>query len=74
MSKETYLMEALTRDLIQRNMEETGATMRQAMDKVYNSRTYMLLTNPATGLYFQSESYVYDILAEELDATQPATS
>ena len=70
MSKETYMMESLTRELIQRRMEETGETMRQAMDKVYNSRTYSLVTNPATGLYFQSDAYVYDFLEEELKTSE----
>ena len=70
MSKETYMMESLTRELIQRRMEETGETMRQAMDKVYNSHTYSLVTNPATGLYFQSDAYVYDFLEEELKTSE----
>ena len=70
MSKETYMMESLTRELIQRRMEETGETMRQAMDKVYTSRTYSLVTNPATGLSFKSDVYVYDFLEEELKISE----
>ena len=52
MSKETYMIESLTRDLIVRLMEEKGLSMREAMDFVYTSKTYKSLCNPETGLYF----------------------
>lgn len=65
MSKETYMIESLTRDLIVRLMEEKGLSMREAMDFVYTSKTYKSLCNPETGLYFQSSAYVYDELEHE---------
>lgn len=65
MSKETYMIESLTRDLIVRLMEEKGLSMREAMDLVYTSKTYKSLCNPETGLYFQSPTYVYDELEHE---------
>ena len=36
--------------------------MTQAMDIYYNSDTFDRLSNPATGLYYQSAGYVYDFL------------
>ena len=65
--KETFMVETLTRELITRLMEERSLTMREAMDVVFNSKTYAALNNLDTGLYFQSPAYVYDVLEEELD-------
>lgn len=68
MSKISYMTESLTRDIIARLIEEKGMTMRQAMDVVYKSNTYAALSNPETGLYFQSPVYVYEDLEKELTA------
>lgn len=65
MSKESYMIESLTREVIVRLMEEDGLTMREAMDKFYKSKTYNSLTQTETGLYFQSASYIYDELLQE---------
>jgi hypothetical protein len=64
--KETFMVETLTRELITRLMEERSLSMREAMDIVYNSKTYAALNNLDTGLYFQSPAYVYDVLEEEI--------
>ena len=69
--KETFMVETLTRDLIARLMEERSLTMREAMDIVYNSKTYSALNNLDTGLYFQSPAYVYDVLEGEIDGKNP---
>lgn len=63
------MVETLTRELITRLMEDRALTMREAMDVVYNSKTYAALNNLDTGLYFQSPAYVYDVLEEELTKT-----
>jgi len=65
MSKETYMIESLTRDLVTRLMEDQGLSMRNALDKVYRSRTYSALSNIESGLYFQSANYVYDEFIHE---------
>jgi hypothetical protein len=65
--KETFMVETLTRELITRLMEDRSLTMREAMDIVYNSKTYSALNNLDTGLYFQSPAYVFDVLEEELE-------
>ena len=64
--KETFMVETLTRELIARLMEERSLSMREAMDIVYNSKTYAALNNLNTGLYFQSPAYFYDVLEEEI--------
>lgn len=48
-------------------MENFKMSMKGAMEKVYTSETYGKLTDTATGLYYQSPLYVYDILNEELN-------
>jgi hypothetical protein len=65
--KETFMIETLTRELIARLMEDRQLSMREAMDIVYQSKTYTALSNLETGLYFQSPAYVYDFLEQELE-------
>ena len=67
--KETFMVETLTREWIAQRMEERSLSMREAMDIVYNSKTYAALNNLNTGLYFQSPAYVYDVLEEELETS-----
>ncbi len=69
MSKETYMIESLTRDMITSLMEERSLSMREAMDLVYRSHAYKSLTNLKTGLYYQSPVYLIDQLDEELPKT-----
>ena len=71
--QETFMIETLTRELIVRLMEEESLTMREAMETVYNSNTYLALSNLKTGLYFQSPAYLYDILAQELSIKKQCT-
>ena len=54
------------KDLIARLMDERGLTMQQAFDAVYTSRLFGKLSEPKTGLYFQSSGYVYSFLESEL--------
>ena len=70
MSKETYMIESLTRDLTTRLMEEKNLLMMQALDIVYTSKTFQDLNNLGTGLYFQSSVYLFDILESELNNKQ----
>ena len=60
------MKEDILKDLITRLMDERGLTMLQAFDTVYTSRLFRKLSNPKTGLYFQSSGYVYSFLESEL--------
>ena len=53
------------KDLIARLMDERGVTMQEAFDAVYTSRLFEKLSDPKTGLYFQSSGYVYSFLESE---------
>lgn len=66
MSKETFMIESLTRDVIMMLMDEKGLSMRDAMDKFYSSHTFKVLSDPETGLLFQSPVYVYGEYEREL--------
>lgn len=61
-----FLIEVLSSEIIQILMEEWEYNMTQAMDIYYNSDTFERLSNPATGLYYQSAGYVYDFLKKEI--------
>jgi len=60
------MVEGMISDLIQLLMERQGLSMVEALDIVYNSKTYENLLNPETRLYFQSPRYVYSYLEDEL--------
>ena len=60
------MKEEIVKDLIARLMEERGLSLQQAFDAVYTSRLFEKLSDPKTGLFFQSSGYVYSFLIEEL--------
>ena len=61
-----FLIECLTEDLIAMLMDTYCVSLDEAADQLYNSRTYSLLENEDSGLYYQSAVYVFDMLHEEL--------
>ena len=61
-----FLIECLTEDLIAMLMDTYGVSLDEAADRLYNSRTYSLLENEDSGLFYQSAVYVFDMLREEL--------
>lgn len=66
LEKLNYLVECITQDLIQYLMEDNNISMEEAMDIVYNSKTFEQLNDLETHLYYESSSYVYEYLKEEL--------
>ena len=64
------MKEEIVKDMISRLMEERGLSLQQAFDAVYTSRLFEKLSDPKTGLFFQSSGYVYSYLTEELDKVQ----
>ena len=63
------MKEEIVKDMISRLMEEHSLSLQQAFDAVYTSRLFEKLSDPKTGLFFQSSGYVYSYLIEELDKT-----
>ena len=56
------LKEYVTACLIQILIEERGCSLEEAIDRVYTSPIYEKLSDPNTGLFFQSPRYVYSYL------------
>jgi len=52
------LKEQLTTSLIQILVEEHGYSLEDALDRVYTSPIFEKLSDPNTGLFFQSPRYV----------------
>ena len=52
------LKEQLTASLIQILVEEHGYSLEEALDRVYTSHVFEKLSDPNTGLFFQSPRYV----------------
>ena len=61
------MKEEIVKDLIARLMDERDLSLQQSFDAVYTSHLFEKLSNPKTGLFFQSSGYVYSYLIEELD-------
>lgn len=66
LEKLNYLVECITQDLIQYLIEDYKITMEEAIDMVYTSKTFEQLNDFKTHLYYESSSYVYEYLKEEL--------
>ena len=64
------MIEDLSSEIIRILMEEWQYNMTQAMEVYYNSDTFESLSDPTTGLYYQSAGYVYDFLKKELTTGQ----
>ncbi len=62
-----YMVDSTTSDLVQMLMLKRHVSITEALDMVYTSPTYQALSNPKTGLYFQSPGYVYQYLEEDLE-------
>jgi len=57
----SYTVDKLSEFLI----EDYGLTIPDALNMIYASGIYRKLTETETGLYYQSPSYVYELLEEE---------
>lgn len=57
-----YLKSQLTARIIQILVEEDGMPLEDAIDKVYSSDIFEKLSDPKTGLFFQSPRYVMSYL------------
>lgn len=68
LEKLNYLVECIIQDLIRYMVEDNNITIEEAMDVVYNSKTFEKLNNLETHLYYESSAYVYEILKEELQS------
>lgn len=66
MSKETFMIEEMSKEIVLLLMKEHNMDMTEALRALYTSDTYARLIDLKTGLYAQSTAYVYEYLETEL--------
>lgn len=66
MTKETFMIEEISKEIVLLLMEEHQLDITEALRTLYTSDTYLRLINLNTGLYIQSTAYVYEYLEKEL--------
>ena len=66
MTKESFMIEEISKEIVLMLMEEHQMDMNEALKALYTSDTYTRLSNLETGLYAQSTAYVYEYLEKEL--------
>jgi hypothetical protein len=59
----TYLTDHALGELVKYVMEDTGCTIEQAMEKIYESPLMAALQDEDGELYVQSPAYLYELLA-----------
>lgn len=62
----TYLTDYALSELVKYVMEDTGCTIEQAMERVYNSPLIPALQDEENELYVQSPAYLYELMNESL--------
>lgn len=65
-----FMKLCMTKELTAMLMEEKGFGLQEALEIIYNSWTYEKLSDPETGLFFQSVGYVYSFLEDELKSSK----
>ena len=65
-----YLVTRSTQELIKILVEDKNITVDRAMDIVYNSKTFELLCDLETHLYYESPAYVYEMLKKEIGSEE----
>lgn len=60
----TYLIDYALSELVKYVMEDTGCTIEQAMERVYNSPLMPALQDEEGELYVQSPAYLYEMMMQ----------
>lgn len=63
--KREYLINRIVDKLTEFYLADNDVSLKEAMDKVYSSKTYDLLLKPDSYLTSQSPDYVYELLKSE---------
>ena len=58
----TYLIDYALSELVKYVMEDTGCSIEEAMERVYNSPLMSALQDEEGELYVQSPAYLYELL------------
>lgn len=60
----TYLTNYALSELVRYVIEDTGCTIEEAMERVYNSPLMTVLQDEEGELYVQSPAYLYELLTD----------
>jgi hypothetical protein len=63
--KKSLMIDLVTADIIDAIVEETNASVQEAMKTFYESEVFDRLCDTETGLYRESGGYVYDLFKIE---------
>ena len=66
MSRESFMIEEIAKEIVVLLMDEYKMGMREALRTLYTSDTYARLTETKNGLYAQSTAYIYEYLENEI--------
>lgn len=69
-----YQKEGAAKDLVLKLIADYDLLLTEALDVLYSSKTYKMICNPKTGLYFQGPEYLYSFLKEELEGKEDKKS
>lgn len=58
----TYLIDYAISEMVKYVMEDTGCSLEQAMEQVYNSKLMPLIQDEENELYVQSPAYLYELM------------
>ena len=58
----TYLTDYVLSELVKYVMEDTGCSIEDAMERVYNSSLMTALQDEENELYVQSPAYLYELM------------
>lgn len=61
----TYLTDYALSELVRYVMEDTGCTIEEAMEKVYNSPLMSAIQDEEGELYVQSPAYLYELMEQQ---------
>jgi hypothetical protein len=63
----TYLTDYVLSELVRYVMEDTGCSVEQAMEQVYNSPIMPKLHDEEGELYVQDPAYVYELMKQDFN-------
>ena len=66
MTKESFMIEEVAKEIVCLLMEDHNMDMQEAFHVLYTSDTYSKLIDLRTGLFSQSTFYIYEYLEREL--------
>lgn len=67
-NKRDFLINRTVDKLTQYLVTDYNFSLAEAMNTVYNSRTYSLLKDESTALFIESPSYMYEKIKEEISS------